>query len=89
MGRQRGGHIRVLGLTEKEHELAAGNMAAVFANAGFFFFCLCYTACGILVHGPGIQPTLAALEARCLKPLNHQGSPCRVLSELDRTFPNI
>ena len=40
MGGQRGGHIRVLGLTEKEHELAAGNMAAVFANAGFFFFLL-------------------------------------------------
>lgn len=38
MGGQRGGHIRVLGLTEKEHELVAGNTAAVFANAGFFFF---------------------------------------------------
>ena len=32
----------------------------------FFFFWLCHTACGILVHRPGIEPVPLAVEAWCL-----------------------
>ena len=35
-------------------------------DKNFFFFLLCYTACGSLVSGPGIKPVPSALEARSL-----------------------
>ena len=48
----------------------------------FFFFWLCHRACGILVLGPGIEPTSPALEGKILTigpPEKSLSSPSKIL----------